>query len=100
MSWLERFEIITCKEELTIPQIAKVIGKSIRKATEVRNDVIKFCDTKKIELPSDQIPTQLLLEHIGKTHKYFEDNARREIRLMKLKEEAGIEPKQNEQPSN
>lgn len=87
MSWIEKCELLL-NDELNTREMMKVSGLPHEKVKEIRLKINAQQRERGMPLYNPKlVPTELFLREIGKTYNHFEDRAKKEVRLIKLKRE-------------
>lgn len=87
MKWVDKYEILL-KEDLGTMDIMRVFGKNHNDARALRIEILGSLKNRGVQIPNRmRIPTDIVLEHIGKDMKYFEQKMKQEALLKKYRKE-------------
>ena len=81
ISWLERYRV-ALKEELTLRDIMKLRAVGKPRAMKIRDKVNEYCLVNDIELPTAQVPTELVFHITGKGIEYYNGKMELEKRIQ------------------
>jgi hypothetical protein len=80
ITWLERYRV-ALKEELTLRDIMELRAVGKPRAMKIRDKVNEYCLLNDIELPTAQVPTELVFHVTGKDIEYYNGKMELEKRI-------------------
>ena len=82
-SWYEKYHI-AMKEWVTIQDIMKLTSTGQPSAMALREDAIEYCVMNEIDLPTKQVPAEVVLKLMDKDLDYFYRKMVRELEAVEM----------------